>query len=354
MRLDGRCRRRKEENQLTRRFAIVGCGRVAKKHLAALAEVEGGELVAVCDSDAKAAAAFAGEAKVPAFESCDEMLRAVPNIDVVSVLVPSGYHGRVVRQLAGKVECIVVEKPLSLSTADADGMLAAVESAGGRLFVIKQNRCNPPIMALRQSVVSGRFGKMAIGTVRVRWRRDQAYYNQSNWLGTWDIDGGVFANQASHHIDMLLWMMGEVSSVQATATTRGVDVEAADTGAAILTFRDGSIGVIEATTATRPVDIEGSISILGSGGTVEIGGFFMNSLKTWQFVDALPEDERVFADHGEVPKGMGWNLKKYLEAVMDALDGRESLAADGNSGRNTVRVVEAIHRSAAEGVKVYL
>src|SRR5207245_2718707 len=137
----------------------------------------------------------------------------------------------------------------------------------------KQNRFNVPVVKVREALEAGRFGKLVMGTVRVRWCRPQSYYDQDAWRGTWAMDGGVLTNQASHHVDLLEWMMGEVESVYALATTALVDIEAEDTAVVALRFRNGALGIIEATTAVRPKDLEGSISILGEKGSVEIAGF---------------------------------------------------------------------------------
>ena len=154
-----------------------------------------------------------------------------------------------------------------------------------RLFVVKQNRFNVPVVKAREALEAGRFGKLVLGTVRVRWCRDQSYYDQDAWRGTWAQDGGVLANQASHHVDMLGWFMGPVESVHARSARALVDIEAEDTAVATLKFRNGALGIIEATGATRPKDLEGSLSVLGEGGTVEIGGFAVNEIRHWNFVE---------------------------------------------------------------------
>src|SRR5205814_6206791 len=158
---------------------------------------------------------------------------------------------------------IMVEKPMALTLTDADRMIAACDQAGIKLFVVKQNRFNVPVMKLREALEAGRFGRLVLGTVRVRWCRTQAYYDQDAWRGTWALDGGVLSNQASHHIDVLEWMMGDVDSVFAKSTTALVKIEAEDTAVVVLKFKSGALGVIEATTAARPRDLEGSVSILG-------------------------------------------------------------------------------------------
>ena len=132
-----------------------------------------------------------------------------------------------------------------------------------------------------------------MGTVRVRWCRPQSYYDQDSWRGTWALDGGVLTNQASHHIDLLEWMMGDVESVFAKSLNAMADIEAEDTAIVILKFKNGALGVIEATTAIRPKDLEGSISILGSKGSVEIGGFAVNEMKTWNFNETLKDGKLI-------------------------------------------------------------
>lgn len=151
-------------------------------------------------------------------------------------------------------------------------MIAACDKHGCRLFVVKQNRFNIPVLKLREALEKGRFGKLVMGTVRVRWCRPQSYYDMDSWRGTWALDGGVLTNQASHHVDLLEWMMGDVDSVYAASSTALANIEVEDTAIAVLKFRSGALGCIEATTATRPRDLEGSISILGEKGSVEIGG----------------------------------------------------------------------------------
>ncbi len=147
---------------------------------------------------------------------------------------------------------------MALTLEDADEMIRACDRSGSRLFVVKQNRFNVPVVKLREALEAGRFGKLVLGTVRVRWCRRQDYYDQDAWRGTWALDGGVLTNQASHHVDLLEWMMGDVQSVFAQSTTALVDIETEDTAVVVLKFKSGALGVIEATTAARPTDLEGS------------------------------------------------------------------------------------------------
>jgi len=225
---------------------------------------------------------------------------------------------------------------------------------GLKIFVIQQNRFNPPIQRLKEAINKGRFGRLVLGTVRVRWRRDQAYYDQKSWRGTWAFDGGVLTNQASHHIDMLIWMMGDVESVMAKTTTRLVDIETEDTGIAIMRFKNGALGVIEATTATRPKDLEGSISILGERGSVEIGGFFMNKLKTWNFSTTDEMDIDIWSKFAEVPNEPAWNYTEFFkDVIMSLKDGKKGLIG-GLEGRKSIELINAIYESAETGKEIFL
>ena len=221
----------------------------------------------------------------------------------------------------------MVEKPMALKLSDAEMMISACEKNGVELFVIKQNRFNLPIVKLREAIESGRFGKLLIGSIRVRWCRTQKYYDQAEWRGTWSMDGGVLTNQASHHIDMLIWMMGEVESLNAYSATFLSKIEAEDSAVASLKFKNGAIGTIEATTAARPTDQEGSISILGEKGQVEIGGFAMNEIKIWQFDDLKDEEKRDIQKYSVNPPNVyGYGHQAYYEHVMNSLEKNGTIA----------------------------
>jgi UDP-N-acetyl-2-amino-2-deoxyglucuronate dehydrogenase len=339
-------------------FALVGCGRIAQRYLDLLGggHIEGGRLVGVCDPRIERADAAARKAGVPAFYDFHEMFEAIgDSIDVVCVLTESGHHAEHVIALAKYRKHMLVEKPMALRLSDAEAMIRACDSANVRLFVVKQNRYNLPVQKLRSALEAGRFGKIVMGTVRVRWSRPQAYYDMDQWRGTWKYDGGVFANQASHHIDMLMWMLGEPVSVFARTRTALVDIEAEDTGAAILHFKSGAMGIVEATTATRPKDLEGSLSILGEHGAVEIGGFAMNQLKTWQFDTPDPEDVDIFEKFSENPPDVyGHGHRRYLHDVVKHLRGEGARLVEGLEGLRSLELVIAMYESAQTGREINL
>lgn len=339
-------------------FALVGCGRIAPKHADILGrgQIPNARLAAVCDIVPERAQRFGKTYGVPHYASLDEMMaKSSASIDVVNILTPSGSHASLCRQAAGYKKHVVVEKPMALTLADADAMIRACDAAGVRLFVVKQNRYNTPVQKLREAVEEQRFGKLVLGTVRVRWCRPQEYYDQDKWRGTWAEDGGVLTNQASHHVDLLEWMMGDVESVFAKSATALVDIEVEDTGLALLKFTNGALGVIEATTATRPRDLEGSISILGERGVCEIGGFAVNEMKTWNFLDKRAGDDEVLQKYRENPKSVyGFGHLKYLENVIECIDTGKAAMVDGLEGRKSLELINALYESIETGKEVFL
>lgn len=337
-------------------FALVGCGSIARKHAHVVNDyLDEAEIGAFVDLDMKRASEFSQKYGAPAFSSVAEMMKAKGDrIDVISVLTPSGAHCTNVLDLVQYGRPLVVEKPLALRLEDADRMIDACDAHGVKVFVVHQNRYNPAIMKAREALEQGRFGKLVLGTVRLRWKRDQKYYDSEAWRGTWAHDGGVFMNQAVHHIDMLTWFMGNVESVRSLATTRLVRIEAEDTGVAVIRFNSGALGVLEATTAARPSDLEGSISILGEKGSVVIGGFFMNELVTWAFEDKQPIDDIVFEKYGKNPPEFGANLGEYLRGVIASINTKRAALVDGLEGRRSLELITALYESIETNTDVQL
>lgn len=337
-------------------FALVGCGRISKRHSELLGEnqIAGAQLVAVCDKIVSKAEVIADKYSIPSYSCLHKMMKA-EKIDVVVVLTESGLHARHTIELAPYGAHVVVEKPMALTLDDADAMIEACDKYGVKLFVVKQNRFNVPIVQLRKALDQGRFGKLIMGTVRVRWCRPQAYYDQDSWRGTWAYDGGVLTNQASHHIDLLEWMMGDVESVFAKSKRALVDIEAEDTAVVILKFRNGALGVIEATTAVRPKDLEGSISVLGETGSVEVGGFAVNEMRTWNFTETHEEDSDVIEKYSVNPPNVyGFGHQAYYEHVVDCLDNETAQLVDGLQGRKSLELINAIYESIETGEEVKL
>lgn len=341
---------------MTYRFGLIGCGRIAARHAHLLGggHVAGASLGAVCDIVQAKAKDLGQRYGVPYYSCIAEMMQQA-ELDAVSILTPSGLHAENLLEVAPYQKHIVVEKPMALTLRDADRMIRACDENDIRLFVIKQNRFNRPVTILREALDEGRFGRLVMGTVRVRWSRDQAYYDKDAWRGTWAYDGGVITQHASHHIDLLEWMMGDVQSVYAMAATQLMNIEVEDTAVVVLRFENGALGAIEATTCARPVDLEGSLSILGEHGTVEIGGFAVNEMKVWRFTESRESDATMLEDASVNPPDVyGFGHKMYYEHVVDCLKHRKKQLVDGLEGRRSLELISAIYESVETGREVSL
>lgn len=336
-----------------KKIVLVGCGRIVKRHVQVLTRMAGIQLVAVCDIEPDRARAVAEPLGIPWHQDALEMVRA-HRPDIVSILTPSGSHGRLGVILAPHTPVLVVEKPMALTLEDSDHLIETCERHGTRLFVVKQNRYNQAIRLLREALDQGRFGRMVLGTVRVRWTRTQEYYDQDAWRGTWKEDGGVFTNQASHYIDLLQWLMGPVESVKAFVATRLVDIETEDTGVAVLKFKSGALGVVEATTAVRPKDLEGSLSIMGQGGSVVVGGFSANRIQTWNFAEAGSGDPEAQKAIAEPPDVYGMGHLPFYQDVLECIESGRRPMLDGLEGRKSLEIINALYESAFTGREVHL
>ncbi|HJW87459.1 MAG TPA: Gfo/Idh/MocA family oxidoreductase [Candidatus Brocadiaceae bacterium] len=339
--------------QIKVKFALIGCGNIASKHITAIRRLDDAEVVGLYDIDFQTAKALGEKFSIPTFPSVEKMVETA-SPDFLNILTPSGDHFERIMDMTRFNKHFVVEKPLALRIEHIDRILEECDKRSLRIAVAHQNRFNPPIVKLKEALNKGRFGKLVLGTVRLRWSRNQAYYDQRPWRGTWAMDGGVLTNQASHHIDMLAWMMGDVENVMAKTARRLVTIEAEDTGVVIMKFRNGALGVIEATTETRPKDLEGSLSILGEKGTVEIGGFFMNELKTWDFCEPDDMDTTVWEQFAKVPDMLAWNVTEFYKDLINCHYSGVAGLIDGIEGRKSVELINSIYESAEIGKKVSL
>ncbi|NUQ93893.1 MAG: Gfo/Idh/MocA family oxidoreductase [Gemmatimonadaceae bacterium] len=335
------------------RIALVGCGRISVNHFDAYRKVDGLQLVAVCDVVEDRARAAAQANGVPAFTSYEEMLHGVA-CDAVAICTPTGLHPQLGEIAAKLGKHVITEKPMAISLAAADELVQACDAADVHLFVVKQNRLNPPIQLLKRAIDKGRFGRLYLANTTVRWTRPQEYYDQAPWRGTWEFDGGAFMNQASHYVDLIQWLVGPVESVLAKTATLARRIEAEDTGIAVLKFRNGALGTIEVTMLTYPKNLEGSITILGEKGSAKISGTAVNRVETWQFADYDDDDKLVEAATTNPPNVYGFGHEAYYRNVLKVLRGEATPDTDGRAGRKSLELILGIYESAKTGREVPL
>lgn len=335
-------------------FALVGCGRISRKHCEGLKEVEGAKLVAVCDLIPERAESTGTQWGVPWYTSYETMTSEI-HPSIVNVCTESGNHASVAIDVMKRFGCsVIVEKPMALRLSDADAMIQTAREAGVRLFTIKQNRFNAPVQLLKRALDDDRFGRVLMITSRVRWHREQEYYDQAPWRGTWVQDGGCITNQAIHYVDLMQWLGGPVSSVYAASRRFLHRMEAEDAAVATWQFRSGALGVFEATTCANPKDLEGSISVLGEKGEVEIAGFAVNQVRTWAFDEECPEDRQVH-DASYVPDNVyGFGHEALFRSVLDSLATGQPNMLEGGEGRKALELVTAMYEAIETGMPVEL
>ena len=226
-------------------------------------------------------------------ELINDHKKNVIKIDLVVITTPNRLHPSQAIASAEHGINVCTEKPMATKWEDALQMVRKCEEKKVKLFVVKQNRFNKTLQLVKDQIVNGRFGKLAIVTVNVFWHRPQEYYDQDDWRGTWEFDGGALMNQASHYIDLLTWLIGPVENLNASISTISRSIEAEDTAALRIKWKNGCLGTMAVTMITYPKNLEGSLTILGEKGTVKIGGPAVNKIDEWIFEDKSENDKRL-------------------------------------------------------------
>jgi UDP-N-acetyl-2-amino-2-deoxyglucuronate dehydrogenase len=336
------------------RFALVGCGRIAKNHFGALKHhADRCELIGVCDVNPAALEEAVAATGARPYKSLDAML-AECKADAVILTTPSGLHSSQAISVAHSGRHVVTEKPMATRWEDGKRMVAACDDAGVHLFVVKQNRRNATLMLLKKAIEEKRFGRIHMVNLNVFWTRPQEYYDSAKWRGTWEYDGGAFMNQASHYVDLLDWLIGPVESLHAYTATLARNIEVEDTGVLSLRWRNGALGSLNVTMLTYPKNLEGSITILGESGTVRIGGVALNDVQQWEFADTSEDDKSAKCASYQTSSVYGFGHVQYYDNVISALRGEAEPATDGREGLKTLEILIATYLSARDGKRVAL
>ena len=338
----------------TIRFALVGCGRIAQNHFAAIqTHASRCELVDVCDIDPVALAAAVEKTGARGHNSLSGLLEHT-TADCVILTTPSGLHPAQAIEVAAAGRHVITEKPMATRWKEGCAMVEACDKAGVRLFVVKQNRRNATLQLLKRAVEQKRFGQIYSVAINVFWTRPQAYYDSAKWRGTWEFDGGAFMNQASHYIDLLDWLIGPVESVMAYTGTLARDIEVEDSGVAAIRWRSGAMGTLNVTMLTYPQNLEGSITILGEKGTVRVGGVAVNEIQHWEFADQRPEDATIRQASYATTSVYGFGHPLYHDNVIQTLRGEAEPETDGREGLKSLELLIGLYLSARDGRRVAL
>ena len=338
----------------TIKIGIIGCGRISKNHFDAVSQIPEAEFIAACDViDSRLQTVSENYGIKNLYTNYKEMLEN-EKLDLVSICTPSGLHPQMGIDAANQKINVLTEKPMATNIEAADALIRACDANNVSLFVVKQNRLNSTMQLLKRAIDKGRFGRIYLAESNVFWQRPQSYYDAEKWRGTWEFDGGAFMNQASHYVDALYWLLGNVDSVMAYTATMARKIEAEDTGCAILHFRNGIVATLNVTMLTFPKNFEGSITIIGEKGTVKIGGVAVNKIEKWEFED-YDDDDRIAQDANYQPPNVyGFGHNPYYRNVIDVLLGKDVPSTDGRDGRKSVEIIQAIYRSAKTGKRISL
>ena len=329
------------------KFILIGCGRIGTRHAQHISNM--GTLVAVCDVDKAKADVLAKEYNTRAFYSVESLLNEGIPADLISICTPNGLHAEhTVKSLKAGFH-VLCEKPMALTVHDCGEMIKAAENSNRRLFIVKQNRFNPPVAAVKKAIDNGHLGRIYSVQLSCFWNRNEDYYKDS-WKGTKDLDGGTLFTQFSHFIDLLYWLIGDIKDVNAFIGNLGHQgiIEFEDTGVISLLFHNGAIGTINYSVNSYQKNMEGSLTIFGEKGTVKIGGQYLNELE-YQNIEAF---EIKDLPTGNPPNNYGQyhgsmsNHDYVYKNIVEVLTNKGVIATNGFEGLKTIEIIDRIYSTA--------
>ncbi len=335
----------------TIKFAVVGCGHIGKRHAEMIQRHTEAELVAVCDlrsPQETGAAAF----EVPCFESMTTMLQEVPGIEVVNVCTPNGLHPEQCLMALENRKHVVCEKPLALSKASCEAIIYKALQMHRTVFGVMQNRYSPPSQWIKSVVDRRLLGDIYLVQVNCYWNRDERYYKPGNWKGSNALDGGTLFTQFSHFVDILYWLFGDIADIQGKFADFNHKelTEFEDSGLVNFRFLDGGMGCINYSTAVWDRNLESSMTIIGSKGSVKIGGQYMDKVEYCHIKDYnMPElgPTNPANDYGAY-KGSANNHGFIIDNVVDTLKGRTIMTTNALEGLKVVEIIERIYEKRNE------
>lgn len=336
------------------KVALVGCGRISETHFNAIKHHHANlELVAICDIDSKRLENAMREQKVAGYSDIEQMLKET-SADLVILATPSGLHAEQTCLAASSGKHVMTEKPMATQWKDGLRMVKACDDAGVHLFVVKQNRHNATIKALKKAIEDDRFGRIYLVNSNVFWTRPQSYYDQDYWRGTWQFDGGAFMNQASHYVDLLDWLIGPIDSVQSMMGTLARNIEVEDTGVLNLKWRSGVLGSMSVTMLTYKQNLEGSITILGEKGTVKLGGPALNQIQHWDFENNIESPEEINRLNYQISSLYGNGHILCYDNIIKVFRGIAKPQTDGREGLRSLELLISAYLAKNEGRTIHL
>lgn len=342
------------------KYALIGCGRISTNHIKAAVNNKL-EIVAICDivpenmETLLAKHNLETDETIKRYADYKQMIQE-NQIELISIATESGIHAESALYCIENGIHVIIEKPMAMSLADADKIIALAEEKHVKVSACHQNRFNIAVQEMRQALEAGRFGKLSHGSIHVRWNRNQEYYTQAPWRGTWAQDGGALMNQCIHGIDLLRWTFGdEVEEVYGQTRQQFHHyLEAEDIGMAVVKFKNGAIATIEGTTNVYPQNLEETLYVFGEKGTVKLGGKSTNNIDVWNFADETDADQKNKGLEEATSNVYGNGHTSLFADVMNAIKEDRAPYVDARAGRNALEMILAIYKSQKTGQPVKL
>lgn len=341
-------------------YALIGCGRIATNHIKAVKN-NNLNLVAVCDTSPEQMQQLLekhdlqNDSSIKRYTDYKQMIEE-NRIELIGIATESGIHAEIALYCIDHGIHVIIEKPMAMSMSDADEIIRLSREKNVKVSACHQNRFNIAVQEMRKALEAGRFGKISHGSIHVRWNRDENYYKQATWRGTWEQDGGALMNQCIHGIDLLRWMMGDEIEEVYGATRQQFHhyLEAEDLGMAVVKFKNGAVATIEGTTNVYPQNLEETLYLFGENGTVKLGGKSTNNIDVWEFADETDADRKNKGLEEATSNVYGNGHTSLYADVMEAIRTDRAPYVDAVAGRNALELVLAIYKSQKTGTSVKL
>ncbi len=330
------------------KFVVVGCGHIGKRHATMIVNNEEAELVALCDTNEKANLGLESFGETPFFNSLTDLIKSGIEFDIANICTPNGLHSDQAIKLLDHDKHIVVEKPIGLSKAKCEAVIFKALRNHKQVFAVMQNRYSPPSAWLKKIVSEKIIGDVFMVQVNCYWNRDDRYYKKGGWKGVEDLDGGTLFTQFSHFIDIMYWLFGDIQNIQGKFNdfTHAHSTDFEDSGFVSFDFLDGGMGSLNYSTAVWNTNLESSITIIGSKGSVKVGGQYMNEVEYCNIdgyeMPELPPSNPP-NDYGNY-KGSAANHHYIIENVVDTLKGRTKATTNALEGLKVVEIIERIYK----------
>lgn len=342
------------------RYALIGCGRISTNHIKAALD-NTLEIAGICDvipehmENLLVKHNLQYDKIIRRYTDYKKMLEDVKP-ELVSIATESGLHAEIALCCIKQGIHVIIEKPMAMSIKDADKIIKCSEEKNVKVSACHQNRFNIAVQEMKKALDEGRFGKLSHGSIHVRWNRNQNYYTQAPWRGTWSLDGGALMNQCIHGIDLLRWALGgEIDEVFGVTRQQFHHyLEAEDVGMAVVKFKNGVIATIEGTTNVYPQNLEETLYIFGEKGTVKIGGTSTNNIDIWNFTDETEKDKDRKGLEEETSNIYGNGHSSLFADEIDAIKNDRKPYVDAYEGKYALELVLAIYKSQKEGSVVKL